>query len=191
MNVQPGRPPPPPGARAIAIRSESPARPNYEQEYHEPQIQSIDTSSTSEPPPLTPPTTIGKAPPPTRATPGSLPARSRVPKQGQRANIQPMSKSSFPSRGRLSEFAGRLGNALSSWMNSQSPSPPLPYHMSHPPHLPKPPPPPPQQTHAEFNNSYAPARRRRHGARESTTIFESRETQSSRFPYICRIIMVG
>jgi len=128
-------------------------RPNYEPEYVEPQIHSIATSSTNNPPPLPPPATIAKATqspppqPPTHTIPGSLPAGSRVPKQGQRADIQQMSKSSSPSQGRLSAIVGRVGNVLSSWMKPHSQNQPVyPHPMTHPPHIP-PRVPPAQQTH--------------------------------------------
>ena len=135
-------------------------RPNYEPEHPEPQIHSMASSSTSsinDPPPLPPPASIGKAPPqsppppPIHTIPGSLPAGFRVPKRGERADIQQMSKPSSPSKGRLSAIAERVGNAWSTWIRPQSPnqSPSLPYPMTHPPHIPPPRAPPAQQTQPE------------------------------------------
>ena len=166
MTAQSGRPPPPtPGAGAVASRSESPMRPNYVPEHVEPQIYSIASSPTSsiiDPPPLPPPASIAKATPklpPTHTIPGpgSLPAGSRFPKQGQRADVQRMSKASSSSPSRLSAFVGSVGNALSSWMNrARSPSqtpPPLPHP---PPRGPPPRGPPAQQTHPKSVPIYTP-----------------------------------
>ena len=188
MTAQSGRPPPPaPGAGAVATRSEPPMRPNYEPEHPEPQIHSMASSSTSStinPPPLPPPQSPPLPSPPTHTIPGSLPAGSRVPKQGQRADIQQMSKSSSSSQGPLSAIVGRVGNALSSLMRPQTRSQTVyPHPMTHPPLLPAQRTPPAKQTQPEPIPILTPPLTDVDMVHEERKItrFESTESQYSRF----------
>ena len=94
----------------------------------EPQIQPVSLhdqlpepeSLTDQPPPLPPPASLVVAqssqPPAAATAPGSLPAGALVPKKGQRADVQRMSKAdsaseATSSRGRLAGLANIVGNA--------------------------------------------------------------------------------